>query len=402
MPKLRSRTKSRDTPQNKRSSTAFLLSDTAYDTLCVPGYTSLDRCPEILTAAWEVASIIGSITIHLMENTPDGDVRVVNELSRKIDIEPNGCMNRAELMQYQIMNLLVYGDGNSIIIPHTEGGYLRSLEPVPASAVMLMQNPARFDDYTVSVNGKAYKPDEVLHFRYIPDRYHPWKGRGLRVSLSDVANNLKQGRATEKAFMESEWKPSIIVKVDGLTEEFASPEGRKKLLNNYIASGRSGEPWMIPSEQFSIEQVKPLSLQDLAIADTMALNKKTVASIVGVPAFLLGVGSYNKNEWNNFVNTRVRSIIVSMQQEMTRKLIVSPNWYLRFNYWSLMDWELSEISSVLLAGADRGFVCGNEWRDRIGFQPVDGLNEYKVLENYIPIDKSGDQKKLLQDGGADA
>ena len=90
-----------------------------------------------------------------------------------------------------------------------------------------------------------------------------------------------------------------------------------------------------------------------------------------------------------------------MQQEMTRKLIVSPRWYLRFNYWSLLDWDVQEISSVLLAGADRGFVNGNEWRDRIGFQPVEGLNDYKVLENYIPIDKSGDQKKLVQSGGAD-
>lgn len=399
MPRIKAKTKSRDTPA-KRGNTAFLLSDLAYDTLCVPGYTSLDKCPEILTAAWEIARIIGSITIHLMENTPDGDVRVVNALSRKIDIEPNAAMNRAELMQYQIMNLLVYGDGNSILLPHTEDGYLSSLEPIPASAVTFTQSPTRFDDYTVSIGGKAYRPDEVLHFRYIPDSDYPWKGRGLRVLLRDVANNLKQGRATEQAFMASEWKPSVIVKVDALTEEFASPAGRQKLLESYVKSGSAGEPWLIPADQFDIEQVKPLSLQDLAIADTMELNKKTIASIVGVPAFLLGVDDYNKAEWNNFVNTRVKSIIISMQQEMTRKLILSPSWYFRFNYWSLMDWDVQEISSVLLAGADRGFINGNEWRDRIGFEPREGLCEYKVLENYIPIGKSGDQLKLVQDGGA--
>lgn len=400
MPQIKARTKSRDTPKHIRGKAAFLLSDLAYDTLCVPGYTTLDKSPEVMTAAWEIARIIGSITIHLMENTESGDIRVNNELSRKIDIEPNACMNRAELMQYQIMNMLVYGDGNSVIVPHTEDGFLRSLEPIPASAVTFKQDPLRYDHYTVSINGKSYQPDEVLHFRYEPDRNYPWKGKGLRVLLRDVANNLKQGRATEKAFMESEWKPSVIVKVDALTDEFASPAGRQKLLDSYVKSGTAGEPWLIPADQFQIEQVKPLSLQDLAIADTMQLNKKTVASIVGVPAFLLGVGEYNKSEWNNFITTRVRSIIVSMQQEMTRKLIISPSWYLRFNYWSLLDWDLNEISSVLLAGADRGFINGNEWRDRIGFAPVDGLNDYKVLENYIPIDKSGDQLKLVQSGGA--
>jgi HK97 family phage portal protein len=201
--------------------------------------------------------------------------------------------------------------------------------------------------------------------------------------------------------MSSEYKPSIIVKVDAMTEEFSSPEGRQRLLDSYVKSGSAGEPWMIPAEQFDVEQVKPLTLSDLAIDSTMQLSKKTVASIMGVPAFLLGVGEYSKEEWNNFVQSTIRPIVISMQQELTRKLIISPGWYLRFNWWSLMDWSAQEISSVLLAGADRGFINGNEWRDRLGLEPVEGLSEYKVLENYIPIDKSGDQLKLIQDGGAD-
>ena len=286
------------------------------------------------------------------------------------------------------------------MLPRTSDGYLGSLEPIPAGNVIYTANPVGYG-YTVSVNGKVFDPSEVLHFRYLPDKYYPWKGMGLRVSLRDIANGLKQGRATTNAFMSSEYKPSIIVKVDAMTEEFSSPEGRQRLLDSYVKSGTAGEPWMIPAEQFDVEQVKPLTLSDLAIDSTMQLSKKTVASIMGVPAFLLGVGEYSKEEWNNFVQSTIRPIVISMQQELTRKLIISPGWYLRFNWWSLMDWSAQEISSVLLAGADRGFINGNEWRDRLGLEPVEGLSEYKVLENYIPIDKSGDQLKLVQDGGVD-
>lgn len=371
------------------------MTDAAYETLCVPGYTSLDHCPEIMTAVHKIAQIIGSITIHIMHNTENGDERIVNQLSRKIDIEPNAYMNRQELVEFWVMNLLLYGNGNSISRVHTENGFLGSIEPIPASMVSLVNDPTG-QGYFVDIGGVRYEPDEVLHFRYNPDPLYPWKGRGMKISLRSVANTLKQAAATEKAFMESEWKPSVIVKVDALTKEFASPDGRQKLLDSYVKSAKVGEPWLIPANQFDVTQVKPLSLQDLAISDMVQLDKRTVASIIGVPAFLLGVGDYKQAEWNNFINSTVRPIVIGMQQEMTRKLIISPDWYVRFNYWSLLDWDLNTVSNILLSGVDRGIADGNEWRDRVGMQPREGLDELRILENYIPADMAGNQKKLVQ------
>ena len=196
--------------------------------------------------------------------------------------------------------------------------------------------------------------------------------------------------------MESKWKPSVIVKVDALTEEFSSQSGRQKLLESYVKSADVGEPWLIPAEQFSVEQIRPLSLADLAISDVVKLDKSTVASVLGIPAFLLGIGEFNQKEWEMFINTTILNIVMGLQQEMTKKLILSPKMYLRFNYWSLLNWDIKTISDVLLAGSDRGFISGNEYRDRIGFEPREGLDELRILENYIPYDMSGAQKKLVQ------
>ena len=138
-----------------------------------------------------------------------------------------------------------------------------------------------------------------------------------------------------------------------------------------------------------------MTLADLAIKDTVELDKKTVASVVGVPPYLLGVGEFKRDEWNSFVQTKVRALVINIQQEMTRCLILSPKWYLFLNYWSLIDYDLKGVSDVLLAGADRGFVNGDEWRDRMHMAPA-GLKEYKILENYIPYSESGNQKKLVQ------
>ena len=359
------------------------------------GYTRLCDCPEIQTAVLRIAELIGSMTIYLMNNTENGDERIINELSRKIDIEPCANMTRMEWMTAVVMNLLLHGDGNSVVVPHTSGGILGDLEPIAASRVQLKPVTGSYKEYNVMIDGRPHKPSEVMHFTYNPDPLYLWKGRGITVTLKDVANNLKQAQKTENAFMKSEWKPSIIVKVDGLTEEFASPEGRAKLLEGYVKPAHPGDPWMIPSEAFSVDQVRPLTLADLAIKDTVEIDKKTVASVIGVPAFLLGVGEFKREEWNNFVQTKIRAIAQGIQQEMTRALIYSPKWYLQLNFWSLMDFDLQSVSSILLAGADRGYVCGDEWRDRMHMPPA-GLKEFKVLENYIPYEDSGNQKKLIQ------
>lgn len=363
--------------------------------ICCPGYTRLSDCPEIMTACLRIAELIGSMTIYLMSNTDQGDIRIVNELSRRIDIEPNGNMTRSQWMIAIVMNLLLYGRGNSVVVPHTYEGILQSLEPISASRVTFNPVAGSYRDYRIAIDGRERDPASVMHFTYNPDPNYLWKGGGVTVVLRDIANNLKQAQATENAFMASEWKPSIIVKVDALTEEFSSPEGREKLLESYVKPSRTGEPWLIPAEQFQVEQVRPLSLADLAIRDTVELDKRTVAAVLGVPAFLLGVGEYNQAEWNNFIQTTVKVIVQGIQQEMTRVLITSPKWYLMLNFWSLMDYDLKATSDILLAGADRGYVNGDEWRDRMHMAPA-GLKDYKILENYIPYDMSGQQGKLVQ------
>lgn len=385
----------RTTDKKSKSPIGFLVSDNDDDGLKCPGYTSLANNPEVFTACRKIAALISSMPIMLMENGNSGDIRIFNELSRKLDIEPNSHMTRRTWMEAIVMNLLLYGRGNSVVKVKTRKGFLMNMEPIPASRVCVLQNYGS-SNYVIMIDGKEYNPDDVLHFVDNPDPDYPYKGKGLTVVLSDVANSLKQANYTKKGFMSSKWKPPIIVKVDSMAEEFASKEGRRKLLEEYIETDEAGEPWLIPAEQFDVFSVKPLSLADLAISDSIEIDKRTVASIVGVPPFVLGVGEYDQTAWNAFVSNTVRVIAEEIEQEITKKLILNPKWYVKFNILSLMDWDLKTIADVFGSLSDRGFVNGNEVRDRIGMSPVDGLDEFRILENYIPYDMSALQKKLLQ------
>lgn len=382
-----------------KSPIGIWMSSDGEDLAC-RGYTSLADNPEVYIACRRIAMLISSMPIMLMENGDSGDIRIFNELSRKVDIEPNKNMTRRTWMEAIVMNMLLHGKGNAVVQVKTQRGYLANMTPVPASQVSFNQS-IDGKSYVIYINGKAYKPDEVLHFVDNPNRFYPWKGQGITVLLKDVANNLKQAAATKKGFMSSKWKPSVIVSVDSLTDELSDPENRAKLMEEYVESQEVGEPWLIPADQFKVETVKPLSLADLAIADGIEIDKRTVAMIIGVPPFLLGVGEYDKDAWNNWISSWVKIIAQEIEQELTKKLIMKPEWYWKFNILSLMDWDIKTIADVFGGLSDKGFITGNEVRDRIGMSPLDGLDELRILENYIPMGMIGQQGKLIQDGGGD-
>lgn len=390
----RSRPQARAEPQKR--SAAWLCSPDAFETLTCQGYTSLAHNPEIAAGVDTIARLIGSMTIQLMENQPDGDVRVKNELSRKIDIDPNSYTTREQFVHWIVRTMYLEGNGNAVVYPDSRAGIIRDLNPIPPAMATFIPDGW---GYKVVIAGKEYAPDKVLHFALNPDSYYPWLGTGYRVSLADVANNLKQAATTQKGFMASKWKPSIIVKVDALTDEFSSPEGRQKLLESYAMSGDAGEPWLIPADQFEVEQVKPLTLSDLALDAMVTLDKRTVAAVLGIPPFVLGVGDFNRDQWNNFVNTTIMPLARSIEQEMTKKLLLNPNWFFRFNSWSLYSYSITELVSAGAEMVDRIALRRNEWRSWLNLPPDPEMNDLLALENYIPSDRLGDQGKLVQNGG---
>ena len=409
MPRVKIKTRpARDKPaaQAQQRNLVWLADATAFDSLAVDGYTSLSRNPEVSTGVNAIARLVGAMTIHLMRHTTIDsergpvpvDVRVRSDLSNVVDIEPNRYMTRSNFIQWIVRMLYLDGRGNVTVWPQTERGALRELLPIPPSYVAYV--PDGLFDYRVVISGREFSPESVLHFVLNPSSYYPWLGEGFTVNLTDVANNLKQAAATEKGFMSSKWKPSLIVKVDGLFDELGNPTDRRKVLDDYIRTNEAGEPWLISSEAMSVEQVKPLTLSDLALADFVKLDKQTVAAILGVPAFVLGVGEFKRDEWNNFVSTTIMPLAQIIEQELTRKLLISPDLFFRFNPRSLHNYSMEELIKAGAEMADRAAIRRNEWRDWMGLDFDPEMDELLTLENYIPAARAGDQNKLT--GGENA
>ena len=374
---------------------SLLMEAACSDSLAVSGYSTLMHSPDVASAVQAIAAPVSNATIHLMKNTADGDVRVRGELGKFMDIHPYSLGTRQSFVDWIISTMLTIGDGNAYVLPVTSGGYLEDLIPMVGAHSV---GSADGSSYTVRWKGNTFFPDEVLHFVYRTDLSYPWRGRGVRIQLREVLQNLRQSAATTNSFLSDKWKPSVIVKVDAIADEFAGPKGRRKLLDEYIAGQAVGEPWVIPSDLMDVITVKPLSLSDLAINDSVVLDKRAVAAAFAVPPFLLGVGEYNQDSYNNFIRRTVIPVATGIAQELTKKLLVSPEMYFKFNTRKLYAYDYETLAKIGDDQYVRGIMTGNEVRDWLDMSPKKGLNELVMLENYIPAGMIGQQKKLEQEG----
>lgn len=391
MGKKKKKTKIRSEPQ-----TVWIPSDEASDILCPKGYIPVNKNPYVRRCIHKIADTISNMTIYVMENSEKGDIRLKDEFSRKIDIDPSEHMTKKSFIYRIVSDMLTFG--NSVVIPEYDGTYLKNMSVLDGNSLTFSEKIG--GGYVIGYKGTAIDPDNVMHFPYIVSNEHPYWGESIAKVIENNIGTLQQAETTKAAFMESKWKPSLVIALDSDINDFSDEETRRNILNSYVSDSDRGRPWLIPAGEMNITTVKPLTLNDLAINDSITFDAKAVASCFNMPPFMLGVGDFDRDEYNFFVSTELRSIATTISQVMTKQLVYSSQRYIKFSEKSLLVHTLSDKVNYTKNMLDSGMYTRNEGRNEFDLPPVeaDGMNEYTILENYIPVSMSAFQKKLFVGG----
>lgn len=407
-PRTRADTKKKK-QDDKNNTGIFMLDDDEFWKSCKTDYIRFDRHPDVKMCVKKIADLISSMTIFFMQNTELGDIRVKNSFSRILDIEPNRYMTRRTLMYKAAEEMLL--TGNSVLLPkyttnHSNNFAVEELleELKPVSADSVSYKPLDDGGYTASIKGVPFTDDEIVHFVHNPSPDEPWRGEGLKVYLKDILANLADAQKIKGDYYKKHYKPNIVFTFNADSAEFADgEEGKQKIYEKWIKV-KPGEPYIIPAHIADFKHFPPLSLKDIAINENVELDKKAIAKLFGIPLFMIGLAPFNKVEYNNFIDTTITPIVKGMEQELTRKLVWSESFYIKFNLESLKSFDLEQRISMMYTGKKLGVYNANEIRIQAGYEPVDKpeMNEYSILENFIPTDKIGEQKKLNGGDGDNA
>ena len=84
--------------------------------------------------------------------------------------------------------------------------------------------------------------------------YLPFKGQGFIPIVKDTIANLVQANTTKTGFLQSKWRPSLIIKVESDAEGMQVQEERQKILNSYVGDTENGEPWIVPATKLMLKK----------------------------------------------------------------------------------------------------------------------------------------------------
>lgn len=335
---------------------------------------------EFERAVETIGGLLGALTLQVWQSKGNTKERLKNAKSYWLDIEPVRGATRLEWTKKVVRTMYERGVCFVSVETDSAGNQLKILDDA------LVQTDGTVRCYKQNV---VYKATDLLRFSV--------GTKPALEALKQTNDNLRMAAALKARFLKNSFIPKMVVKVDvdmsALTDE---NDKRLKVLQNVIArSSESGQPIVFEQGFAEIQELKGRTYDELGLDVALKDEQLKVAAFFGLPAFLVGAGSFDREEYNLFIKTTFMTLVRMFEQQLSR-VFASKDVYVKYNTERLLSIDLSEQMSFVSECLAQGIMTPNEARQKLGLTPstAKGMNDFRILENYVPVSQLGDQAKL--------
>lgn len=331
-----------------------------------------------------LAGTIAGLSCEVFRRIGDDERELANDhpAFRLLHDEPNPAMSAYVFWETEGSDC--YLSGNSYaLIGRRPNGIPTGLYWLPSSAVTPFFNP----DYTrilyrVSLNGRetrVYDQDDILHFPCIG-----WDGLKGLSPIGAARESIGLGLAGEqynaRYFANAITSDIAILFKKGMTPE-ALKEFRESMQERYGGSKNARVPLILKNEA-DIKSLR-MNADDAQMMVSRSFQIEDVCRFYGVPPHLVGAidkesswGKGVEEQTLGFIKFTLRRRVKMKEQEINRKLIDDPQYYVKFNMDDLLRGDIktrADFYKVALGGNQiPGFMTTNEARKLENMKPLEG------------------------------
>jgi HK97 family phage portal protein len=333
-----------------------------------------------------IASVPGAVYERVGRNSEKRDDDPLTELLR----QPNSDMSGTDFTEALVVNLGLRG--NAFALKGTMGKRVRSLYPMPANLTTMRRDPkTQAIVYDFSDRGKTetYPREQVWHIKGFGSNglmgFSPIECMRQAMGFNLAAEEVG-GRAFANAAM-----PSVFVSIASWLEPEQRKIAKEKILSEYSGASNSGKPWLL--EGGMTAEVQTPNLEDLQFLAARRFGVQEICRIYRVPPHM--VADLDRATFNNIEQMSQDLLTYTFLPYWTRIESSALRWlipeankqthFLRYNVEGLLRADTAARGQFYSMMLQNGAYSRNEVRALENRNPVEGLDDYTVQSNMLPV-----------------
>ena len=353
--------------------------------------TSLHIAP-VFRAVNLIAGDIAKLPLQVFRRVDGGkEPDLMHSATKLLKIKPNQYITPFTFKHCLVAQMLLRGNGYAYI--EKQGARNVSLVALDSSRVTPFKKDGDlYYEYTYNDGTKKNLFDfQVLHLKLLTTLDSSGiLGKGIIDCARDSLGLTKALETYGSKFFSNSAEPSMAIEYPGRLDH----NELKELLQGWARRHQGPDNYHKVGVLQDGMTIKPISItaEEAQLLESRKFQLREIANFFGISAYRLGgdqTTSYNSLEMENqnYLDN-LDPILVSMEEELERKLLTErqlngDTHLIEFDRTQLIRVDLKTKTESVTAIYQAGLVTGNEARERLGYNPQDGMDEVLIPTNMM-------------------